>query len=488
MDDTLSNLNLTKVELILMGDFNIDVLDTKNHATKKLIELSKQYGLRQKIIKEPTRYTETKSSCIDHGITNSDIISHVGTTNVNISDHQMIMLTRKQLKNFKKRCDFYGRSYRNDNKIDFQCRLQETQWDEFDMANNVSEKWNLLVHKISQELDTTCPIKKFKIQQEKEPWITPELIELIKDKDRALKTAKKRKDPELWIVAKRLRNTCTRRLRQARADFISENLNNNAGCPKKFWQNIQGLLPSKKTGVSDIHLIDDNTKEEVPHEWTASYINEYFVNIGPTLAQKCKQPWHFNRTPTENLLGNMSTNVEEVIAICKQININKSSCIEHISSEILRDAFLSIPEKLVDLFNLSFNTTDILDTWKIGKVTPLQKAGNKNLVNNLRPITLLPLISKLIEKIVHNRIYNFCETNKLLDKRQGGFRPNHSTILTTSLFLNDIYTSMNDNKVTIAVFSDAMKAFDTVNHTILSKKIHEIGIRGNVGKWLKKLP
>ena len=126
MDDTLSNLNLTKVELIIMGDFNIDVSDTKNPATKKLIELSKQYGLRQ-IIKEPTCYTETKSSCIDHGITNSDIITHVGTTNVNISDHQMIMLTRKQLKKFKKCCDFYGRSYRNYNKIDFQRRLQETQ-------------------------------------------------------------------------------------------------------------------------------------------------------------------------------------------------------------------------------------------------------------------------------------------------------------------------------------------------------------------------
>ena len=133
---------------------------------------------------------------------------------------------------------------------------------------------------------------------------------------------------------------------------------------------------------------------------------------------------------------------------------------------------------------MDFNTSDIPDTWKMGKITLLQKAGNKNLVNNLRPISLLPLISKLIEKIVHNRIYNFCETNKILDKRQGVFRPNHSTILTTSLFFNDIYTAMNDNKVTIAVFIDAMKAFDSVNHTILSKKIHKIRNRGKVGRWL----
>ena len=86
---------------------------------------------------------------------------------------------------------------------------------------------------------------------------------------------------------------------------------------------------------------------------------------------------------------------------------------------------------------------------------------------------------------MHQRIYEFCEENNLLDIRQGGFRPNYSTISTTAFFLNDIYSAMNENKATIAVFIDAMKAFDTVNHDILLKKIHALGLRGNVGNWLK---
>ena len=158
-----------------------------------------------------------------------------------------------------------------------------------------------------------------------------------------------------------------------------------------------------------------------------------------------------------------------------------ASCIENVSSEVLRDVFLAVPAKVVDMFN----TAIIPDSWKIAQVTPLQKPGNKSMVSNLRPISILPLTSKLIEKIVHNRIYNFCETNKILDPKQGGFRPGHSTISTTSLFLNDIYNAMNNTQITYAVFIDAMKAFDTVNHEILLKKNHKIGIRGNLGSWLK---
>ena len=91
----------------------------------------------------------------------------------------------------------------------------------------------------------------------------------------------------------------------------------------------------------------------------------------------------------------------------------------------------------------------------------------------------------MIEKIVHNRIYNHCNNNNLLNSKQGGFRPGHSTISTTALFINDIYDAMNKNEVTIAVYIDAMKAFDTVDHKILLKKNKKFGIIGKNAKWIK---
>ena len=233
----------------------------------------------------------------------------------------------------------------------------------------------------------------------------------------------------------------------------------------------------------ELKLIDENTGLEVNDDNTAKFINDFFVNIGPNLAKNCDQPWTFDGEPCAHSMDNITTDLDKIVKLCKEININKSSCIEHISSEVLRDAFLAIPEKVVDLFYLSFTSSEIPRDWKIAKVTPLPKAGNSSSVGNLRPVSLLPISSKLIKKIVHNRIYTHLEN--ILDDRQGAFRPNHSTSNTTACFLNDIYKAMNDNKVLIARYIDAMKAFDTVNHTLLLQKAEQYGIKGLTLSWLK---
>ena len=176
------------------------------------------------------------------------------------------------------------------------------------------------------------------------------------------------------------------------------------------------------------------------------------------------------------------TNIEEGTKLCKEINIDKYSCIENISSEILRDALLAIPGRITGIFNLSFELSEIPISWKTTKVYTrfyLKQVMHVNFeVSNLRPISLLPLPSKLTEKIVHNRVYNHCNNNDLLDKRQGGFRPNYSTISTTAFYINDLYEAMNRNEITLSVYRDAMKAFDTVNHEIVINKLEYFGITG----------
>ena len=107
------------------------------------------------------------------------------------------------------------------------------------------------------------------------------------------------------------------------------------------------------------------------------------------------------------------------------------------------------------------------------------------MVSNYRPISLLPILSKLIEKIVHKNVYNHLMQWNLLEEKQGGFRPGYSTVSTCSYFTNDLYTANNNNEITIAVFIDAMKAFDTVNHQILLKKLKKYGIDGNILRWIE---
>ena len=122
------------------------------------------------------------------------------------------------------------------------------------------------------------------------------------------------------------------------------------------------------------------------------------------------------------------------------------------------------------------------DEWKITNIIPLQKGGDKASVSNLRPVSLLLLPSKILERIIHNRVMFHIERKKLLECQQGGFRKNHSTMDTIAKFTNDLFNGINNKETTIACFIDLAKTFDTVNHKIIIKKLEYLGITGNLNK------
>ena len=274
LETVLSHLDLIKIEVILIGDLNIDILEINNNMAKDLLNRMKQLGLRQ-LIKEPTRFSPTKDSCIDLIFTNSNIISRSGVSNINISDHQMVLLTRKKAKFLKQKCDFIGRSYRNYNKELFLDRIKNADWTFLATEMSMQDQWETWLSLIRTELDKMCPLKTFRIKQVKQPWITPGLIELIKDKDKALKNAKKTKNPVLWTEAKRLRNACTNRLKQAKANFIKDQLTTHSNDQKKFWKNIQEVISNKSSNNRAVSLLDDKNKS-IDTDKTADFINDFF--------------------------------------------------------------------------------------------------------------------------------------------------------------------------------------------------------------------
>ena len=196
-------------------------------------------------------------------------------------------------------------------------------------------------------------------------------------------------------------------------------------------------------------------------------------------------PWEYKGIVADRHLHDIIVNRQEIDKFCKEIEITKSSSIPNLSSRILKDAFLSQIDKLYHLFDQIFKTGIFPNLWKYATVIPLKKNGNSNLVTNLRPISLLPLPSKIIEKIIHNRMIHHLEINDYLDKNQGGFRKNHSTINTTVNLTNDIFNAINVRHVTLTTFIDMAKAFDTVNHKILITKLQKLGFTGNLLKLLQ---
>ena len=174
-----------------------------------------------------------------------------------------------------------------------------------------------------------------------------------------------------------------------------------------------------------------------------------------------------------------------MVKLIREINISKSSAIHNLSSKILKDAFIFLSDKLTKIFNSSLSHGIVPTSCKHAMVIPLHKGGSDKEVNNFRPVSLLPIQGKLIEKIVHKRIVEWLDQNDILDPRQGCFHKGHSTTDTTVNFVNDLYNAINEEKVTISVYIDLRKAFDTVNHQILCRKIENNFIINQNLTWIR---
>ena len=235
-------------------------------------------------------------------------------------------------------------------------------------------------------------------------------------------------------------------------------------------------------------MINNIDGSEINKNNVANFINDYFTNIGPTLARNMNSPWTYDSDVIHDQIHDIVTTPDEIYAICKDFEIHKSSSITLLSSRLRKGSFCILTLQLTFLLNKIFSTATIPDLWKIAKVTPLYKGGDRTNVSNYRPISILPLPGKIMEKIIHNRLTTFMDIHNILTPYQDGFRKGRSTIDTIAGFTDDIATNMNQGNCTIAAFIDFKKAFDTVSHEILIQKISRLGIRDNtlnlIGNYL----
>ena len=142
----------------------------------------------------------------------------------------------------------------------------------------------------------------------------------------------------------------------------------------------------------------------------------------------------------------------------------KASGMDKLSSRVCKDAFMILGNQLTHLFNCSLSNAVFPDLWKVAKVIPLFKGGDREDVNNYRPVSLLPLPGKMLEKIAHKRITEFWEANKFLSKDQGGFRKGFSTVATIADLTDDLFSQVNMGNTTLANLFDLRKAEEDVNN------------------------
>ena len=175
----------------------------------------------------------------------------------------------------------------------------------------------------------------------------------------------------------------------------------------------------------------------------------------------------------------------EVFREIAKINIIKSSGFDTINSRVIKEAFKATTPQLTKILNMSIQTGLFPQQWKLATVIPIPKTGDLSKVENYRPISLLPLPGKILEKLIHEQVEANLEKANFFTKYQHGFRKNHSTIHATLQLINQINHNIDKGIPTAAIFIDFREAFDCVNHRALIDKVRSTNLGPKTCTWIE---
>ena len=258
---------------------------------------------------------------------------------------------------------------------------------------------------------------------------------------------------------------------------------------KAFWKTMKKILPGEKKS-SVIKNIQVDGKLCTNNKKIANAFNMFFTSAVTRLRQSLdlgSNERRFTHVVNRSLPDFKFKMVDESFTsnALRQLKTSKASGLDGISPRLLKDAAEVISKPLTQIINASLSQETVPHEWKHARVTPLFKKGVSTDMDNYRPISVLPVVSKLLERAVHHQLYSFCNEHKLLTPFQCGFRSNHSTEFAAVAFSDFVRRGMDQGLLTGAVFIDLRKAFDSVDHDLLLNKLESYGLKNTELNWFK---
>jgi hypothetical protein len=474
------------INILLTGDFNADG-STNRPAGNEMDAFLAINHLTQHI-KEPTRYHQNKGSILDLIISNKQsLISKTEViAPVHLNDHCTIVgeinLPLSKPKAYKRTMW----SYRTANFDNFRDSLNEVEWDDCIVGNDPDLAVNNWTDKFLEVVNTQIPHKEVTVRPTSNKWYNGYLRKLCRKQRHDHKLWTQHQTPWAWVRYRSSRNTYHQevdRLRQEHEDQLAKTLATETRTnPKKWWSVAKETMGNRK--LSSIPSMMSNNEVYTTDEEKAKLFNDYFLGVQSLPNQPENPTFEDQDTPDETIEMVTITN-KDVDDALKCLDPNKAYGPDGIGPKVLKEGRPALVNILTKLFNLSLTEGIFPNAWKKANVCPIFKKAEEFFTRNYRPISLLPTIAKVFEKVVFKHLFNFFRANFTISLWQSGFLPGHSTVTQLIEIYDEFCKAVEKGKEIRVVFLDISKAFDRVWHAGLLNKLHGSGIRGRLLQWLK---
>ncbi|XDV45360.1 hypothetical protein PO909_013474, partial [Leuciscus waleckii] len=295
--------------------------------------------------------------------------------------------------------------------------------------------------------------------------------------------ARSTQSPVDWLAFRQCRNKATQAIRNAKISHFKEKLTTCGTDARAFWKTVKVMenkVISPHLPVS--MLFNDIIITEKSR--MASLLNHHFINATHTVSMSNPNPVSMDTSVTTNSgFSFMPLSTSEVQDELTKLNINKFAGLDGLDPMFLKAAARIIAAPVTRLFNMSLQLSEFPIDWKSAIIFPLFKGGSESDPNCYRPISILPCLAKVLEKLVQKQLNYFLDKNHILFDMQSGFRIGHGCITATTKVLDDVITALDSKQVCIATFIDLAKAFDSVDHRILLHKLSSIGLSSSSCDW-----
>lgn len=488
--DLLSTVKKESKLCYLLGDFNINLLNSDTHIlTSEFLEVLYSYSFTP-LITKPTRVTSQSATLIDNIFCNHqlEISGLSGICLTDISDHFPIFFIDLSTISKVTTHTKITRQITQTTMNKFCTSLQNQNWDTVQQNHNAQEAYSIFHKLLTTLYNTSFPCKPIKSEyRNRKGWLTQGLKKSIKLKNKLYVLSLKYPTLHNQNTYKQYRNKLRSILQKCERKYYDTIFAQNKNNLKKSWSLIKEVINKKqKAGISNKFCIEGHMTSD-PSK-IANAFNKFYINIGPSLAKNIPNTNIHTNTflshPNSSSMFLTNTDCYEIETIIKNFKMASPGW-DDISSKVVKSSYQHFLEPLAHLLNLSISQGIVPRELKLARVIPIYKKGDKTDITNYRPVSILPCISKILERLIYNRLSNFINKHNILYDLQFGFREKHGTNLALSFLIDNIVSAHEKGNSVLGVFIDFSKAFDTINHNILFEKLYHYGIRGLALDWFR---